>query len=416
MSHAENKPVKDVSELPLFSAPVYERRPLKVLIINDSEADTGLFESTLDTISGETFELLNAHDAQSGLGLIASGRFDIAFVGDAIGPESGIDLIGKAGGRLCPTPMVLLSNNFDPGREEFCLRAGAVDIIDKGELSPALLRRVIRYARFNHDTTRRLIVNERRYRELAENESQANGQKSKFLANMSHELRTPLNAILGFSEAIQHELFGSLEGVGAGKYSEYIGDIHSSGSHLLSLINDLLDLSKIEAGKFDVFPSNVPLIDIVEDVVRMTTPQAEAAEVDLVIEIADRATEIYADGRLITQAILNVVANAVKFSPAGAGVILKAKIEGHNIILSVTDHGCGIPEDELRYVLEPFRQVSDLETRPERGTGLGLPLAQSIVELHQGGLEIVSEAGTGTAVSIWLPRNVRRLDTAKTKP
>lgn len=410
MSHAKKILAEDIAELPLFSAAVYERRPLKVLVINDADTDTGLFESTLETISGETFELHNADDPKSGLGLIASGRFDIAFVGDSVGLESGIELIGKAGGRLCATPMVLLSNKVDPGREEFCLRAGAVDIIDTGELSPALLRRVIRYARFNHDTTRRLIVSERRYRELAENASQANGEKSKFLANMSHELRTPLNAILGFSEAIQHELFGRLEGGGAIKYGEYIGHIYTSGRHLLSLINDLLDLSKTEAGKFEIFPSNVPLIDIVEDVSRMTIPQTEAAEVDLVIDMSDCATEIYADARLITQAILNIVVNAIKFSPPGAHVTLTAETEGHNIILSVADQGCGISKEELRHVLEPFRQVNDLQTRPERGTGLGLPLAQSIVELHQGGLEIVSEPGVGTEVSIWLPRNVRRLE------
>lgn len=410
MSYVEKRAVEDLAELPLFSAEVYERPPLKVLIVNDSELDTGQFENTLETVSGEAFELHAAADSTTGLGQITSGRFDIAFVSDCIGLESGIDLIGRAGGRLCPTPLVLLSNNFDPGREEYCLRAGAVDIIDKGELSPALLRRVIRYARFNHDTTRRLIVNERRYRELAEHASQANGEKSRFLAHMSHELRTPLNAILGFSEAIQHELFGKLEGAGANKYSEYIDHIYTSGSHLLSLINDLLDLSKIEAGKFDLFPSNVRLSDIVEDVVRMITPQSEAAGVEIVVEMADDTTEIYVDGRLVTQAVLNIVANAVKFSPSGEHVTLRVETEGQNIILSVTDRGCGISADELRLALEPFRQVSDLETRPERGTGLGLPLAQSIMELHRGGLEIDSEPGIGTRVSMWLPRNIRRLE------
>lgn len=412
MAQAGRQKVDNLAELPLFSPAVYQRPSVKVLIINDSEAETRLIRSTLETIGGENFKLKTAINSQAGLGLISSGRFDIAFVADTVADDPGIDLIGRAGGRLCPTPMVLLANNFDPGREEYCLRAGAIDIIDNSELSPALLRRVIRYARFNHDSTRRLIVNERRYRELAEHASQANGEKSKFLASMSHELRTPLNAILGFSEAIQHELFGELEGSGAEKYSEYIGHIYSSGTHLLSLINDLLDLSKIEAGKFEIFPETVELDDVVGDVARMTTPQSEAASVALRVQIDRDAAQMYADRRLITQAILNIVANAIKFSPAGAEVVLKVGCEGHNIVLSVTDNGCGISEDELRLVLEPFRQINDLETRPERGTGLGLPLAQSIVELHQGGLEIVSEKGVGTVVSIWLPRNVRTLSTA----
>jgi signal transduction histidine kinase len=410
MSYATNNTIEDLAELPLFSTAAYKQPALKVLIVNESDADTGLFRSTLETISGEAFELFTAGDFKSGLGLIGSGRFDIAFVGEKIGLEHGIDLISDAGGRLCPTPMVLLASKFDPGREEHCLRAGAVDIIDNGELSPALLRRVIRYARFNHDTTRRLIVNEQRYRELAENASQASGEKSKFLAHMSHELRTPLNAILGFSEVIQHELFGELEGAGADKYREYINHINSSESHLLSLINDLLDLSKIEAGKFEIHPATVSLTDIVDDVAKMITPQVTAAETELIVDIADKRSEIFADGRLVTQAILNIVANAVKFSPAGGRVTLKAETEGQNVILSVEDQGCGISKEELSHVLEPFHQVSDLETRPERGTGLGLPLARSIVELHQGGLEIFSDEGEGTTVSMWLPCNVRRLE------
>jgi signal transduction histidine kinase len=410
MSHATRKIVEDIAELPLFSTAAYQQPALKVLIVTESDTDTGLFRSTLETISSEAFELFTASDFKSGLGLIGSGRFDIAFLAEKIGATKGIDLISDAGGRLCPTPMVLLANNFDPGREEHCLRAGAVDIIGNGELSPALLRRVIRYARFNHDTTRRLIVNEQRYRELAENASQASGEKSKFLAHMSHELRTPLNAILGFSEVIQHELFGELEGAGADKYREYINHINSSGSHLLSLINDLLDLSKIEAGKFEIYPATVSLKDIVDDVVKMITPQVTAAETELVVEIDDNQSEIFADARLVMQAILNIVANAVKFSPTGGRVTLKAETEGQNVIVSVADQGCGISKEELRHVLEPFHQVSDLETRPERGTGLGLPLARSIVELHQGGLEIFSDQGKGTTVSIWLPCNVRRLE------
>ena len=155
-----------------------------------------------------------------------------------------------------------------------------MDVLEKIEMSPSLLRRVSRYARFNHETTRRLVVNEQRYRELAENASHANGEKSEFLANMSHELRSPLNAILGFSEAIQHELYGKIEGRDADRYRDYVGDINSSGKHLLSLINDLLDLSKIEAGKFEISPSNVQLDEIVKDVARMTAPQA-GGECDL---------------------------------------------------------------------------------------------------------------------------------------
>ncbi len=409
MAHAQDAMIDELADLPLFSIPAYREAPVRVLFVQDSESETALFRSTLDTITGETFDLVTATDAKTGLYLIASGRFDIAFVAATLDGRSGMDVIRRAGGRLCSTPMVLLTDKHDADHEQACLVAGAVDVLEKLEMSPSLLRRVIRYARFNHETTRRLVVNEQRYRELAESASQANGEKSKFLASMSHELRTPLNAILGFSEAIQHELFGSMEGAGADKYREYVGDINSSGKHLLSLINDLLDLSKIEAGKLDIAASNVRLKDIVDDVARMTGPQAKDAKVTVETRLPPENEELFADKRLITQAILNIVANALKFSPPGSHVTLEVRLEGPNIVISVTDEGCGMTEHDVRHVLEPFYQAGDLETRRERGTGLGLPLARSIVELHQGGLEVASEIGIGTTVSMWLPRNVRRL-------
>jgi signal transduction histidine kinase len=379
----------------LFSILAYRDAPVRVLLIQDLDTETALFRSTLETITGETFDLVTATDARTGLYLIASGRFDVAVVAAVLGGESGMDVIRRAGGRLCSTPMVLLSEKLDAEQEQECLLAGAVDVLEKIEMSPSLLRRVIRYARFNHETTRRLVVNEQRYRELAENASHANGEKSKFLANMSHELRSPLNAILGFSEAIQRELYGEIEGRGADKYREYVGDINSSGKHLLSLINDLLDLSKIEAGKFEISPSHVPLDGIVKDVARMTAPQARAANVTFETSLPADNVDIFADGRLITQAILNIVANAVKFSAPDGHVTLHAQLEGHNTVISVSDNGCGMTASDLQRVLEPFHQAGNLETRPKHGTGLGLPLARSIFELHQGGLEIASEIGTG---------------------
>lgn len=412
MSYVKSHIDDELTDLPLFSIPAYRDVPVRVLLIQDLDTETALFRSTLETITGETFDLVTATDARTGLYLIASGRFDVAVVAAALGGESGMDVIRRAGGRLCSTPMVLLSEKLDAEQEQECLLAGAVDVLEKIEMSPSLLRRVIRYARFNHETTRRLVVNEQRYRELAENASHANGEKSKFLANMSHELRSPLNAILGFSEAIQHELYGEIEGRGADKYREYVGDINSSGKHLLSLINDLLDLSKIEAGKFEISPSNVQLDEIVKDVARMTAPQARAANVTFETCLPSDSVDIFADGRLITQAMLNIVANAVKFSAPGGHVTLHTHLEGHNTVISVTDDGCGMTESDLKCVLEPFHQAGNLETRPKHGTGLGLPLARSIFELHQGGLEIASEIGTGTTVSMWLPRNIRRLEIA----
>ena len=154
------------------------------------------------------------------------------------------------------------------------------------------------------------------------------------------------------------------------------------------------------------------LDEIVKDVARMTAPQARAANVTFETCLPSDSIDIFADGRLITQAMLNIVANAVKFSAPGGHVTLHTHLEGHNTVISVTDDGCGMTESDLKCGLEPFHQAGNLETRPKHGTGLGLPLARSIFELHQGGLEIASEIGTGTTVSMWLPRNVRRLEIA----
>ena len=380
-----------------------------VLIIGDPTPGAGPLRVWLEDVDHQAFEIVEAATATDALCLLGSGEFDIAFVGETVGDTEGNEIIRQAGGRLSPTPMVYVSASRGDDAHEADIPGGATDMILAEEISPLVLRRVIRYARSSHAAARQLIVNDYRHREIAEGASAANHQKSRFLALMSHEFRTPLNAILGFSEAIDQEIFGKLGGDGAGRYKEYIGHIHSSGTHLLSLINDLLDISKIEAGKQEIHPEPVTLGDVVDDVIRMVAPQAEAHDVTVVLksgEASDMA--IFADRRLLTQAMLNVVANAVKFSGAGDKVSIRVRREGRNVVIVVSDQGCGISEEELARVLEPFHQAKSLETRQGRGTGLGLPLSHSIMGLHQGGLEVSSEEGRGTTVSLWMPCDLER--------
>ena len=235
----------------------------------------------------------------------------------------------------------------------------------------------------------------------------ASDQKSRFLASMSHEFRTPLNAILGFSEAMEQELFGEIEGGGAEKYREYIRHIHSSGAHLLSLINDLLDLSKIEAGKHELNRSAVKVEDILDDVGRMTGPQSAAAGVELAIGFAaENGLTTHADRRVLTQAVLNVTANALRFAPRGSRVMIEVTEQGGNIVLAVSDEGCGIAKSELDRIMEPFGQAA-IQAQGQKGTGLGLPISASIMQMHGGGLEIESEPGQGTRVSLWWPKDLR---------
>ena len=237
-------------------------------------------------------------------------------------------------------------------------------------------------------------------REARDQATAASRSKSEFLANMSHELRTPLNAIIGFSEALERELFGP---VGNPRYREYAEDIHNSGVHLLSLINDILDLSKIEAGHFKLHEDETELSHVVESAMRIVRHRAQQANIDLDCALPHPSPVIVADERALKQVLINLVSNAVKFSPDGGGISVTGQITAECLRISVTDRGCGISEDDIPRALTPFTQLDGSLSRQHEGTGLGLPLAKHLTELHGGALSIESEVGAGTTVHVDLP-------------
>jgi PAS domain S-box-containing protein len=229
----------------------------------------------------------------------------------------------------------------------------------------------------------------------------ANRAKSEFLANMSHELRTPLNAILGFSEILQTEPFGEL---GDHRYNEYANDIHDSGSHLLEIINDILDLSRIEAGQVTLREESVDVGEIVQRVITMLNGRAAEGGVVIVDDLADDLQGLYADARILRQIMVNLISNAVKFTNRDKEVSVSAEINSAGeFIVCVSDEGIGIEEEDLVRVLEPFGQADGSLTRMFEGVGLGLPLTKSFVELHGGDLYLESEVGVGTTVSLAFP-------------
>ena len=229
----------------------------------------------------------------------------------------------------------------------------------------------------------------------------ANRAKSEFLANVSHELRTPLNAILGFSEVITNEMFGPL---GGPRYRQYAQDIHQSGDHLLQLINDILDVAKIEAGRYEPRNDEVCLSSVVEDCVRLLRPRAESGGLALSTAIQRQEIYVRADERAVKQIVLNLLSNAVKFTPNGGWVRVSAAVQPDGgMSLAVADTGIGIAAEDLPRVLLPFQQIDNSLSRKFEGTGLGLPLARSLTEAHGGHLEITSALGQGTTVTVRLP-------------
>jgi signal transduction histidine kinase len=229
----------------------------------------------------------------------------------------------------------------------------------------------------------------------------ADRSKTEFLANMSHELRTPLNAVIGFSETMRMELFGRL---GHDKYRDYAGAIHESGSHLLEVINDILDLSKIEAGKFQLEETRVALDDTVNAALRMVADRAAEAMVKLQLRLPEPSCELLVDGRALKRILLNLLSNAIKFTPAGGRISVAARVcEDGTFELLVADTGIGIAKEHLAMVMEPFMQVESAFRRKNAGTGLGLPLVRSLTELHGGTVALTSQLNCGTKVQVRLP-------------
>lgn len=232
----------------------------------------------------------------------------------------------------------------------------------------------------------------------------ANLAKSEFLANMSHELRTPLNAIIGFSQIMTQKTFGPL---GSERYQEYIDDIYNSGTHLLMLINDILDMSKIEAGRFSIDCKEIDLVPVISETLRTVSLQAQEKQVQLDTKIAE-AMQVEVDSRAMRQVLLNLLSNAVKFTPPGGSIRVRSHIVSGALVISIADNGIGIPKSAISKLGKPFEQVENQFTKTHTGSGLGLAISRSLIELHGGTLRIFSREGKGTTVCLRIPQTRHR--------
>ncbi len=228
----------------------------------------------------------------------------------------------------------------------------------------------------------------------------ANRSKSEFLANMSHELRTPLNAILGFAEVLRDGRVGVLD---AARQHQYVDDIHASGTHLLRLINDILDLSKAEAGKLEAKDTRVEVPQLIENCVRMMGPEARRGRIDVKVSVPDGIKAIRADDKMMHQVLLNLLSNAIKFTPPEGTVEVSARADESGLAIAVIDTGVGMSPADIPKALEVFGQVDNAFNRRHAGTGLGLPLVRRLVELHGGSFTLTSQVGSGTTALVKLP-------------
>jgi signal transduction histidine kinase len=273
----------------------------------------------------------------------------------------------------------------------------AVNRKSAGEFDP----RVIELLKTFATQSALAIQNARLFREIEDKSQQletASRHKSEFLANMSHELRTPLNAIIGFSEVLSERMFGEVND----KQAEYLADILESGRHLLSLINDILDLSKIEAGRMELEPSEFDLPGAIENTLILVRERAQRREIALGHTLDARLGTFRGDERKVKQVLLNLLSNALKFTPEGGRIDVRAALENGAAEISVTDTGVGIAAEDQATVFEEFRQVGSAAKKAE-GTGLGLAISRKFVELHGGRIWVTSELGKGSTFAFTLP-------------
>jgi signal transduction histidine kinase len=294
--------------------------------------------------------------------------------------------------------LIALSHNSHAAfLEGIRLRLANTDLLERTAVANETLKRNLGELEWSRN---RLIRQADDLKKLAQKAEAANRAKSTFLANMSHELRTPLSAIIGFSEMMQREALGP---VGSARYRAYADDINQSGMHLLELVNDLLDLSKIEAGKMELSEDLVDVGRLIADCVVLVRDAAARAEIELAIPAESACPVVYADERRLKQILINLLSNAIKFTGSGGHVGVETAVAASGgLEISVRDTGVGIRPEDIDKVFEPFCQLPGTVESHQFGTGLGLPLSRKLAELHGGRLEIESAEGRGTTVMLRL--------------
>jgi len=368
--------------------------PIKVLLVEDNPADARLTRELLREVEDAAVAITHVTTMAQALTSIDDQSTDVVLLDLSLPDAHGVASLDRLREKNPRIPIVVLSGLSDQSVSIDAMQRGAQDYLVKGQGTGELIFRAIRYS-IERKRTEIQILQEKEKADLA------NRAKTEFLANMSHELRTPLNAIIGFSDIMQRELFGPQS---VPQYKEYAQTIHESGSHLLQIINDILDISKVEAGRYEINDDAVVVEELMRTCLRLISARAADSDIAVTLDLSPALTTVQADERVLKQIVLNLLSNAVKFTPAGGRVRLSTGVEPDGrAVISVTDTGIGISGENLPKVFLPFFQVEGSLSRRFEGTGLGLPLVKSMVELHGGSFELTSTVGVGTTATVRLP-------------
>ncbi|HZT52645.1 MAG TPA: ATP-binding protein [Stellaceae bacterium] len=372
-------------------------QPQQVLIVDD---DQEFAESLADILAPAGFAAVIADGAEAATRALQQAAPPVAMLDIRLGRSSGVDLLSHLRAQRPDLICVMMTAHADTQTAIAAMRQGAYDYFDKsaepGELLLVLDRCFEKYRL--QEENRRAYDALRIAKEAAE---KANRAKSEFLANISHELRTPLNAIIGFSEVMMQGILGP---VGNESYVGYLKDIHDSGIDLLNIINDILDLSKAESGKLELSEQTVDVPTVLDSVCRLMSTKIEGSGLTIETSFAPKLSLLFCDRLKLKQVVLNVLSNAVKFTPQGGRIAISADSAPESgFKITIRDTGIGIAKEDIPRVLLPFEQVESSLSRTHNGTGLGLPLTAAMMMLHGGSIDIDSEIDKGTTVTLSFP-------------
>ncbi len=369
------------------------RRSPLILIVDDDPLERSL---VCDALQAAHFECAEAADGDDGLRKCASLQPDLVIMDVVMPGRDGFSICTELKSRpeTCLIPVLMATALDDVESIERAFEAGAANFVTK-PIQFALLSHTVKYILSASKM-------ERQIREAARLAEESSAAKSLFLANVSHELRTPLNTILGFSEIIHAEVFGP---DGYEKYLNYAKDIHDSAQHLLNVINDILDLTRIGSGQFEVNETLCQVPDLFDQVVGLIGPHANEASLSLKVEVPDDLPPLLTDGLRLKQVLINLISNSIKFTPTGGQVTVRVQMDPERrFVISVSDNGVGIPPSELSKAMLPFGQVGSDLSKSFKGSGLGLPLAKTLTEQLGGDFHIASKVGQGTTVTLTFSR------------